>query len=99
MRSIGVVRPLELVLAARGWSGVLTFSPLRDLFKVPGDARRQRSFRAAPRWRPGHQMDGPPITVGRQIRAQSPALNKATREAAHAKALYRRCLEKYGTAQ
>jgi hypothetical protein len=44
-----------------------------------------------------HQMDGPPITVGRQITAQSPALNRATRELAHAKALYRNCIAKYGS--
>ena len=44
-----------------------------------------------------HQMDEPPITVGRQITPQSPALTKATREIAKAKALYSQCLEKYGT--
>jgi PDDEXK-like uncharacterized protein DUF3799 len=44
-----------------------------------------------------HQMDGPPVTVGRQIAAQSSALNRATREVAHAKALYRDCIAKYGT--
>ena len=40
-----------------------------------------------------HQMDGPAVTVGRQITPQSPALNRATREIAKAKALYHQCLE------
>jgi hypothetical protein len=44
-----------------------------------------------------HGMDGPPVTVGRQITAASPALNRATREIALAKRLYRQCLAKYGT--
>jgi hypothetical protein len=44
-----------------------------------------------------HQMDGPPVTVGRQITARSPALNRASREIAHANALYRDCLDKYGS--
>jgi hypothetical protein len=37
------------------------------------------------------------VTVGRQITAASPALNRAAREIAQAKALYRQCLQKYGT--
>lgn len=44
-----------------------------------------------------HQMDGPPVTVGRQITAQSPTLNKAVREIAMAKRTYRDCLARYGT--
>jgi hypothetical protein len=44
-----------------------------------------------------HQMDGPPVTVGRQITARSSALNRASREITHAKALYRDCLDKYGS--
>jgi hypothetical protein len=44
-----------------------------------------------------HQMDGPPVTVGRQITAASPALNRAAREIAFAKALYRDCTQRYGT--
>src|SRR5581483_12012006 len=44
-----------------------------------------------------HQMDGPPVTVGRQITVQSPALNRAAREVARAKAVYRECVAKYGS--
>jgi hypothetical protein len=44
-------------------------------------------------------MDGPPVTVGRQVTPQSPALNRATRDIAAAKAIYRRCLGTYGTAR
>ena len=44
-------------------------------------------------------MDGPPVTVGRQVTAQSPALNRATREIARAKSVYRDCLAKYGTSR
>jgi hypothetical protein len=44
-----------------------------------------------------HQMDGPPVTVGRQITASSPALNRASREVAKAKRTYLDCLQRYGT--
>ena len=44
-----------------------------------------------------YQMGGAPVTVGRQITPQSPVLNRATREVAHAKALYRQCIAKYGS--
>jgi hypothetical protein len=44
-----------------------------------------------------HQMDGPPVTVGRQISAQSSALNRAAREIVRAKALWRDCCVKYGS--
>jgi hypothetical protein len=43
-----------------------------------------------------HQMDGPPVTVGRVLGGRSPALNRASREVAEAKAVYRRCVERYG---
>ena len=39
-----------------------------------------------------------PVSKGRSLTADSPALNKATREIALAKRLYRECLAKFGTA-
>jgi PDDEXK-like domain of unknown function (DUF3799) len=45
-----------------------------------------------------HQMDGPPITVGRQIGVESPTLTKAAREIVQAKRVYRASMAKYGTA-
>lgn len=46
-----------------------------------------------------HQMDGPPVTVGRQIGPTSPTLNRAVREIAKAKRVYLECLRRYGTAR
>jgi hypothetical protein len=43
------------------------------------------------------QTDGPPVTVGRQIAPSSPALNKATREIAQAKAKWRSCMDRFGS--
>jgi PDDEXK-like domain of unknown function (DUF3799) len=39
-----------------------------------------------------------PVSKGRSLTADAPALNKATREIAQAKQLYRECLAKFGTA-
>lgn len=44
-----------------------------------------------------HQMDGPAVTVGRQLSLHSSALNRATRDVAKAKAIYADCIAKYGT--
>jgi hypothetical protein len=43
-----------------------------------------------------HQMEAP-VTVGRQIGGDSPVLNRAVREIAHAKRVWLDCMERFGT--
>ena len=44
-----------------------------------------------------HQVDGAPVSKGRELSRSSPVLNKATREVVQAKATYRACLKQFGS--
>jgi hypothetical protein len=43
-----------------------------------------------------HQTEGAPVTRGLELMSDSPALNRAAREIAFAKARCRYCIEKFG---
>ena len=44
-----------------------------------------------------HQMEGAPVSIGRELKTDSAVLNRAAREISEAKRTYLTCLEKYGT--
>jgi hypothetical protein len=44
-----------------------------------------------------HQIDGAPVSKGRELRHSSPVLNRAAREIVQAKTSYRACVAQFGT--